>query len=119
VHGGDGFRVEVAQFPCEAVAERGLLRRKARGVQLHARTGDFGQGAKLVRVVPDQPEIIADLVDEAGRGRAAAAVFERGKISGRDGEGVRHVALEDFFRGPEGAEFFAEGGHERKKVALF
>jgi len=119
VHGGDGFGVQVAQFLGKPVAERCLLRRKAGGVEFWPRAGEFGERAEFVGVVPDEAEIVADLVDEAGRRRAAAAVLQGGEIGRGDGEGVGHVALEDFFGGAEGAEFFAEGGHEGEESSAF
>jgi len=111
VHGADGFGVEVAELSGQAVAQRGLLGGEAGGVEFDARAGDFGEGAEFVGVVPDEAEIVADLVDEAGGGGAAAAVLERGEVGGGDGQGVRHVALADVFLGAQDAEFFAEGGH--------
>jgi len=111
VHGGDGGGVQVAELFGEAVAERGLLGGEAGGVEFYARAGEFGEGAEFVGVVPDEAEIVADLVDEAGRRDAAAAVFQGGEVGGGDGEGVGHVALEDFFLCSQSSEFLAEGGH--------
>jgi len=109
----------MAQGAGEAVAERGLLRGQAGGVEFQARAGDAGEGGELIGVVPDQAEKRADLVDEAGGGRAAAAVFQGGEIGGGDQERGGHVALADAAGGAQGAEFFAEGGHEVRKRSLF
>jgi len=107
-----GFWVQMAQGAGEAVAERGLLRGQAGGVEFQARAGDAGEGGELIGVVPDEAEKRADLMDEAGGGGAAAAVFQGGEIGGGDQERGGHIALADAAGGAQGAEFFAEGGHQ-------
>lgn len=66
LHGGDGWRVEVAQLAGEAVGERGLFWREAGGVEFEAGAGESGERAEFVGVVPDEAEIIGYLMDEAG-----------------------------------------------------
>jgi len=82
VNGGNYRRVQMAQLPGDPVAERGLFRREAGGVQLQTRAGELGQMLQLIGIIPDQAEIFADLVDQAG-GRGAAAAMLQGREIGR------------------------------------
>jgi len=93
------------------VAERGLRRSQAGGVQFQSRPGEPGERLQLVRVVPDQPEIRADLVHQTGRGGATMAVLERRQIGRRDLQGGREVPLQGAAGGAQAPEFFTEGRH--------
>jgi len=112
------LRVQIAQLAGEEVAECGLLRRQPGGVEPQPRAGEPGEGFEFVGIIPDEAEKVADLVDQPGGGRAAAPVFQRGEVGGRDFQSPCHVLLKNAAFGAQGAEFFAEGS-QKKEALLF
>jgi len=75
--------------------------------------GEAGEFGEVLGLVPDEAEDVADLVDEAGAGSAAAAVLEGGEIGGGDLQALGAVLLAHATLGTQRAEAGAEGGHPR------
>jgi hypothetical protein len=100
-------------LPGKPVAERGLFRRQAGGVQLQAGARELGQMLQLIGVIPNQAEMFADLVDQPGRGRAAAAVLQGREIGRGDLQRRRHVPLQYAARCTQLPQFGAERRHGR------
>jgi len=50
---------------------------------------------QLIRIIPDQAEKFANLMDQAGGGGAAPAMFEGGEIGGGDFQRGGHIPLQD------------------------
>eukprot|EP01037_Dinobryon_pediforme_P012880 gene12880-12979_t len=87
-----GLGREFGDVLCDAVGESGLLGGEAGGNDADARA-HFG----------------ADLVDEAGAGGAAAAVFKGGEVGGGDLQAVGEFGLGDAGFGTQRAKSGAEG----------
>jgi len=67
----------MAQTLGKPVAKRGLRWGKPARVQPYPRAGDTGERQQLIRIVPDQPQIGANLVDQPGGGHTAPPMLQR------------------------------------------
>ena len=110
------FLGQGSDFAREFVGERGGGGGEAGGIQRDLRPGDFGEGFQVFHVVPDQAEVAADLLDQAGGGPAAPSVFEGGEVGGGDVEARRHGGEADLSLGAQGAQVGAERGHDLSRL---
>ncbi|KAF1853960.1 hypothetical protein Lal_00005173 [Lupinus albus] len=99
----DPFRQKVGQFR--------RPRAQSGGVHRHAGMGQIRQPLQLLRLVPDDAEIGADLPHQLGRGLAALAMLQRRQIGGRDGQVGRHLLQRHAPGVAQRPDPFAERGH--------
>jgi MFS family permease len=93
------------------LAALGGLRGEARGVDGDARVRHPREALELVGLIPDDVEILADLVHPGAAGAAAATVFEGREIGRRDVERLGHLLQRHAVCRAQFAHPAAERGH--------
>ena len=103
--------VEIGDALGQQVGELGRLGAEAGGVDDDLRVRNPGEAFELFRLVPDDVEILAYLVDQHAARPAAPAVLERRQIGRRQLQLLGHPLEGEAALGAQLAHFFAERSH--------